>query len=201
MPAKSFPKGKFGSVYDVDNLGTRLHDLRIQKSLTLDELAKKSGVPISTISKIERNKIKPSFTNAIDLAMALEKNLGFLVRKHREGTKLRSIVRKGGGPIMRFREIGVSITDITGSFLPGILEARLATVNAGVHSGTQFMHHPGEEICHVIAGTLEFYVATNHFILEKGDTIHFDCIIPHRWQNSGKSSVTMLSIFSKGLSF
>jgi transcriptional regulator with XRE-family HTH domain len=189
------------SIYDVANLGARLHALRIQKGLTLDELAETSGVPASTISKIERNKLKPSFTNAIDLATALEENFGFLVRRYRNDSRRRSVVKKEARSVLRYPEMGVTLSDISGPFLPGTLEARHAVLRPGAMSGQGFMQHPGEEICHVLKGAIEFFVASKRFKLSEGDTIHLDCTVPHRWHNIGRTEAHVLHIFSEGISF
>src|SRR5258706_297452 len=42
-------------------LGQRLRQLRQQKSLTLDQVSKASGVSISTISKVEKGQVSPAY--------------------------------------------------------------------------------------------------------------------------------------------
>ncbi|HVO15561.1 MAG TPA: helix-turn-helix transcriptional regulator, partial [Alphaproteobacteria bacterium] len=53
-------RGEPDTEYDVQNVGQRLRELRKQKGLTINGLAKVARVPASTISKIENGLLKPS---------------------------------------------------------------------------------------------------------------------------------------------
>jgi transcriptional regulator with XRE-family HTH domain len=50
--------------HEVAQLGIRLRAIRTARKLTLTQLAELSGVPASTISKIENGQLLPSLVNA-----------------------------------------------------------------------------------------------------------------------------------------
>ena len=54
-----------------ENFGARLKFLRIDRELSADELAEKSGVHAATIKKIERRGIRPNLSTVLKIARAL----------------------------------------------------------------------------------------------------------------------------------
>src|SRR5579863_8432236 len=81
------------SHYQTEFVGARLRELRLGRKLTITRLAELSGVPSSTISKIENGQLRPSLVHAINLASALRENLGFLIERFRDKSQLVSVVR------------------------------------------------------------------------------------------------------------
>lgn len=53
------------------SLGERIHDLRVEADMTLAELSKQSGVSISYIADIEKDRTVPTLGRLQDLAIAL----------------------------------------------------------------------------------------------------------------------------------
>ena len=67
------------SSMDRIDLGKRLRQLRLAGSLTLRDLSDRSGVSMSTLSKIENNQLSPTYDTLLKLAGGLSVNLsGFL---------------------------------------------------------------------------------------------------------------------------
>lgn len=62
-------------------IGDRLRQLRKQSLMTQEELAKRSGVAVSTIIRIERNQVEPHGSTIRKLADALAVEPQGLVRK------------------------------------------------------------------------------------------------------------------------
>ena len=52
-------------------MGQRIRDLRKQRSMTLQDVADASGVAVSTLSKIERGKLAPTYDRFAKIAEAL----------------------------------------------------------------------------------------------------------------------------------
>lgn len=189
------------SRYDVHHLGLRLRHVRKARSLTIAQLAAASRVPIATISKIENGQLRPSLVHAINLATALGENLGFLVDRYRTPASNRSVVRRDRRDEIRYPDMGLSLEDVTGNFMPGLLEARIGRLRAGAQSGGEPMRHPGEELCHVLEGRVRYAVGRGRWELGPGDTIHFKAGLPHRWENAARGTSVVLWCFSDGLSF
>ena len=109
----------------------RLRALRLGRKLTISRLAELSKVPASTISKIENGQLRPSLVHAINLASALQENLGFLVARFRERPQPRVVLRRAERDTIEYPEMGLTLQDLSGHFLPGVLEARLGHSGAG----------------------------------------------------------------------
>jgi transcriptional regulator with XRE-family HTH domain len=186
---------------DARTIGDRLRRLRLDRGLSINSLAKRAGVPASTISKIENGLLKPSLVHAINLASALEENLGFLVDRYRSAPRRTSIVYAGARESLEFPDMGLTLQDLSGHFNAGVLEARYGILKAGAPPGRAPMTHPGDEICCVVKGAIRFEVGDERWTLTAGDTIQFKSDLPHRWENAARGRTEVLWVFSDGLQF
>jgi transcriptional regulator with XRE-family HTH domain len=185
----------------LDGLGGQLRDLRYARGLSLSELAEASGVPPSTISKIENRQMNPSLVHAINLARALDENLGFLIDRDGGRNAAFSVTRSGRRARLDLPEMSLVLEDLHGDFAPGLLEARLGIIAHGAVSGDEPMRHDGEELCHVLSGAIRYRVDGCSFDLAAGDTIQFKCSDPHSWENIAPGVTRVMWVFSEGLSF
>jgi transcriptional regulator with XRE-family HTH domain len=185
----------------LSGLGDRLRELRQAKGWSLGELSASSGVPPSTISKIENLLMNPSLVHAINLATALGENLGFLVDRDGHRPSEFSVVGSGQRARLDLPEMALTLQDLHGDFEPGVLEARMGLIAPGARSGEDPMTHPGEEICHVLEGAIRYDIGGDSYDLAPGDTIHFRCDVPHLWENTAEGVTRVLWVFSDGLSF
>jgi transcriptional regulator with XRE-family HTH domain len=189
------------SRYLTEDIGERLKALRLERGLTLTRLAESSGVPVSTISKIENRQLRPSLVNAINLAMALKENLGFLVDRYRSRPEPITVVRAGSRDTIEYDEMGLTLQDLSGNFVPGVLEARIGMLAKGAHSGVDPMTHKGEELCVVLAGAIRYRLGEEIVDLSSGEFVHFKSEIKHSWENVHPRTTRVLWVFSDGLSF
>ena len=187
--------------YDVQHVGPRLRALRLEKGLTVNALAAIAQVPPSTISKMENGRLQPSLVHAINLAMALGENLGFLVDRYRAEPEDVVVARRGDRARIQYPELGIALEDLNGNFHSGVLEARLGVLQRGATSGAETMSHVGEEFCYVVDGTIRYTIDGETFTLETGDSLHFRSELAHRWENRHDGVTTVAWVFSDGLSF
>ena len=199
--AKSRASVAIRSDHDTERMGDRLRELRVRRGLSIARLAKLSGVPGSTISKIENRRLGPSLVTAINLAHALEENLGFLVGRYRNPPEPVVVVRAPLRETIEYAEMGLALQDLNGHFFPGILEARVGILSRGATSGRTMMTHSGEEFCYVIAGAIRYQIDTETVLLQSGDYVQFKSSIRHSWENIVRGETRVLWVFSDGLSF
>ena len=189
------------SRYEIGHVGERLRALRLAKVLTVSRLAELSRVPASTISKIEHGQLRPSLVHAINLAEALDENLGFLVDRYRDRPKPLVVVRADQRDTIDYPDMGLALQDLNGQFLPGVLESRVGVLQPGAHSGVGPMTHSGEEFCLVIAGAIRYRIDDEIHDLAAGDYLHFKSDLRHSWENAHPGETRVLWVFSDGLSF
>ena len=187
--------------YDVQHVGQRLRALRLHKGMTVNGLAAIAQVPSSTISKMENGRLQPSLVHAINLAMALGANLGFLVDRYRAEPGDAVVARRSDRAKIDYPELGLALEDLNGNFHSGILEARLGVLQRGATSGAETMSHVGEEFCYVLDGAIRYAIDGGVLTLETGDSVHFKSELAHRWENCRDGVTTVAWVFSDGLSF
>jgi transcriptional regulator with XRE-family HTH domain len=195
------PKREGGGEGVAKSIGERLRKIRLERNLTINSLAKVARVPASTISKIENGLLKPSLVHAINLASALNENLGFLVDRYRAEPQRTSVIYAGERDRLEYKDMGLTLHDLNGHFSAGLLEARYGILKPGATSGHEPMTHPGDEICCVVRGAIVFHVGDETWTLSAGDAIHFKCERSHRWENAAKGNTEVIWVFSDGLSF
>lgn len=189
------------SRYETEKVGERLREMRHARKLTLSALAQLSGVPASTISKIENGQLRPSLVNAISLATALQENLGFLVDRYRSQRESRVVVRADSRDTIAFDEMRLTLQDMNGPFEPGVLESRVGILDPSASSGADAMTHSGEEFCYVLEGAIRYRIGEQTLELHEGEYIQFKSSLRHSWQNAHRGVTRVLWVFSDGLSF
>lgn len=189
------------SRYETERVGERLRELRLGRKLTLSALAELANVPASTISKIENGQLRPSLVHAINLASALNENLGFLIDRFRNRPQPVVVVRARDRDTIYYPDMGLTLQDLSGHFSSGVLEARVGVLERGAHSGVSGMRHPGEEFCYVISGSIRYQIGGEIHDLTAGEYLHFKSTIQHSWENSYGRETRVLWVFSDGLSF
>lgn len=79
--------------------------------------------------------------------------------------------------------------------LTGKLQVILSVIEPGGGSGEEAYAHDSDEECVVILrGRLEFWVGSDWYLLEEGDSIVFESRIPHRNSNPGPEQAEVLWI-------
>ena len=68
-------------------IGGRIHEIRKQQELTLDELARRCGVSKSMLSQIERGKVNPTYATLWSITQALDVEMSQLIEQAAAGTK------------------------------------------------------------------------------------------------------------------
>ncbi len=163
------------------HFGENIKSLRVAKGLSIRELAAKSGVSISQISKIETGKVDTTATNLIRLANALDVSPSRIIDHERNEARP---VRNGEGyEIRRQAATHPGVREIFLHFEKNAqMQPELLILPPGVDSGRALIHD-GDEFCYVLEGKVRCFLGSVEHVLDEGDLIYFDNRIPHRWQN------------------
>ena len=173
----------------VSSIGPKLRELRVQRGMSLQQLAAQSDVSAAAIHKIERGGMVPTITTLLKIAAAFNRPVSYFVEEQvGENRPVAHIRSDDRGPIFTAHN-GIDLAGISGPYGRFFLAGAIATVQAGANSGDKPMEHPGEELILVLDGTFELDVDGQHFALAEGDSLHFRTDRPHRWHNAGKTPV------------
>lgn len=163
------------------DLGSRVRSLRQAKRMTLKDVANRSGLSTATISKVENNRLSPTYENIIRLARGLDVDIAALFsdQPFSPPRGRRSITRFGQGKVFETETYDYEMlcTDVVGKkIIP--LKARIKQREWKDFS--KLITHEGEEVIYVLSGRIklitEFY---EEVVLGPGDCVYFDSTMGH----------------------
>jgi transcriptional regulator with XRE-family HTH domain len=182
-------------------LGPRIRALREAMSLSLRDLAERSGVSAPMLSQVERGETSPTLQVASRIASGLELRLSQLLRLDEDGavTVVRRAERRKGPQRARGHEYEILTAPLPGQRAE-VSRHTLAPGAATGGPGDPPMHEPGSRETAVIeSGTVTLHCDGQQHELEPGDCVTFDADLPHRFENRGVEEAVLLAIVSAGL--
>ena len=165
-------------------VGEKIKSLRESQSISMEELSQRSGLAIEQIELIENNIDLPSLAPLIKIARVLGVRLGTFLDDQDEN-----------GPVVcRKNEAQNSISfsnnaihsrkhmeyhSLSRSKADRHMEPFIIDVAATDDCDFVLSSHEGEEFILVMAGIMEISYGKNTYLLEEGDSIYYDSIVPH----------------------
>ena len=167
-------------------LGTLLRGLRSREGWTLKEMSARSGIPVSTLSKIEHDRLTLTYDKLQSLARRLGLRLSELFSETEEGSAQQVTARRSLGDIAR--SVRVETPNYDYYYLcTELRRKRMIPVITKIRarSAEQFgelVHHSGEEFLYVLSGKVvvqtEFY---DPVTLEPGQALYIDSSMGHAY--------------------
>lgn len=171
---------------DFAALGKRLSGLRESRGWTLDDLAARSGLSLSYLSRVESGDRQPSLGTLSVLAQVYGVTLASLFEPEDDPC---IIVRGSEAETQRGRDLFYTRLSRRGS--NNALQAVRLTIT---HQSTATYSHEGEEWLYVLSGKLNLIVGTDEHILEAGDAAHFAANVPHRFSAAVEQITELLIV-------
>ena len=177
------------------HFGARLRHAREVSRLSLEEVAQRSGVTKSFLSRVERDMTSPSIASLIGICDALGLSLASLFQIPQT-----TLVRRGDRPQIADLPKAAEVIDTLITPADERHVTVLETTAAGGGSGGSELYTlPSEcEVCYVLQGTIEVQVENDCFELEPGDALTFGAAVPHTWRATS-DGVRVLWILAPGL--
>jgi transcriptional regulator with XRE-family HTH domain len=170
---------------DIDRLvAGRLRQVRLDRGLTLTQLAQVTGISIAHLSRIEKGERQPSIGSLLQLARAYGTSIGALVENLPEQDY--HLVRVGEAAV---HESGEGRYEVLSGPHGAIAVVRLE-LPAG--ASTDDAHHTGEEWLHALAGPLRVRLGEHEVILQTGDSLQFDSSVVHSLHSGGEGTARAL---------
>ena len=181
--------------HERNNIGKALQRLRKNNNLTLAAVSAKTGVAISTLSKIENNQSSPNFDVLTRLADGLGLDLLALLGEsfYTFAHGARTVTRANEG--VRYETpLGV-YEALSSEIAMKALQPVLVRVPAGRSEPASMSSHAGEELIYILSGSVRFYMEPySPTVLEPGDSVHFDSLMRHGFVALGDEEALMLSV-------
>jgi transcriptional regulator with XRE-family HTH domain len=161
--------------------GGRLRHAREANRMTLGDLAARSGVTKSFLSRVERDETSPSVASLVAICDALGLAMADLF-----AVPQTTLVRRADRP--QLAELPKA-ADVVDTLITPAHERHvtvLETVAAPGGSGGDVLYTlPSEaEVCFVLEGAVEIRVEDDTFVLEEGDALTFGAAVPHTWRTA-----------------
>lgn len=177
-------------------LGRKIREFRQQKDWSLAELSKRSGVALSSLSRIETGRMTGTLESHIQIAKSLGVRLA----------ELYAGLDPLGGPLLEVRpreaasekvQAGkAALTPFTGSSLQRKMFAALLTLAPRQTSRRDRGPAGGEEFLYVLRGRLDLVVGQEKARLNPGDTAYYLTSLPHQLTNPGGATAQALRVSS-----
>lgn len=180
---------------DMNNTGRRqppligqvLRERRGHHGWTLADVAEKTGISKSTMSKIENDLISPSYQTIIQLCSGLDIEIADLLTPSPVGEEpkqlmgRRSVSRQHEGVLMEddnYKYVYLC-TDIAHKrIVPMVIDVKADSLNRVDGLWT----HVGEEFLYVLEGSITLHTSLyEEIVLDAGDSVYFDSTMGHAY--------------------
>jgi transcriptional regulator with XRE-family HTH domain len=183
------------------NPGERITELCRTYSVTREVLAERSGLDIELIRHIEEDSHIPDLAPLVRISRALGVRLGTLLDDHEE---LGPVITRAGEAEKAPRFV-TGISETAGRPRQGLSFNALAADKSGRHMEPFIVDiegdaeqkkstHEGEEFIYVLSGKLSLEYGAETYILEAGDSVYYDSIVPHRVLSAVPSPLKILAV-------
>src|SRR5579884_982574 len=166
-------------------IGKQLRRLRLQRGLSLAQVAEAAGISVGFLSALERSQMSASVGTLRKLAHYYKANILDFFDAAGTGNRIvspgkRKILEASPGVRMELLAWGNTV-----------MEPHLFRIAAKAGSGESYSH-AGEEFLYILRGELQISVEENEYRLEPGDSFYFESSSPHHWSNPGKTETWVL---------
>ena len=182
--------------------GAALRALRTQRGWTLADVSERTDLPVSTLSKIENDRMSLTYDKLARISAGLGVDISQLFMPQVVGMSgatvngRRSITLAGQGQAIEtdnYGHIYPAADFLNKHFVPVIAELNARTME----EFGEMVRHPGEEYAYVLEGVVEFHSELYApLTLRKGDSIYFDSGVGHAYLNADNGPTRVLSICS-----
>lgn len=177
----------------MDQIGERLKQLRQSKKITLQRLAKETGLSAGFISLVENGKSNIALDTLSKILLRLDSSLDQFFVKQADTIQ---------DPVVHTIELTwSSITEntafsvLSSNVYDFELYPRVFLMHPeAVPTQTEMLQHGGEEFIMVLEGVATIYYAGRNYLLYPGDSIQIHSNLPHNWANKSGRDVKLLSI-------
>jgi transcriptional regulator with XRE-family HTH domain len=166
-----------------ERVGTRIRKYRERKEMTREALAERSGLELDFINAVEEDDVYPSLGPLLKISHALGVRLGTflddkvsrdpLILRVAERREELSMLKGKDKPVaLKFHSLGRGKTDRH-------MEPFFIEILPESAEDKKLSSHEGEEFIVVLSGQVEVIYGQETHVLEAGDSIYYNSVVPH----------------------
>ena len=190
--------------------GAMLRKLREDRGWTLAEVSDKTGLAVSTLSKIENNKMSITYDKLSRISKGLAIDISVLFGSEvaldsgASGAKgfsgRRSVIRSGEGSVLEtpnYLHLYPATELLNKQMVPIFGQPQARTLA----DFGELLRHSGEEFSVILEGSVLFHTELYApVLLKKGDSVYFDSSMGHAYLRASNEPCHVLTICSDGAS-
>jgi transcriptional regulator with XRE-family HTH domain len=178
------------------DLGARVREIRKARNWKLQDLADRTGLAVSTISKMERGEISLTYDRFMRLAQGLGLDVGELFTPESEGFSRGSVslTRSGVAPVHQTDTYVYEMlaAGVTGKHMVPMLGEIKAHE---IKDFREYVTHSGEEFAYLISGVVDVCIKGRDPVrLNPGDSLYFDSALEHVYVSASSENAKVLVV-------
>ena len=187
----SAPAGK-------QEVGAKIRKARKDQGLTLQQVAERSGLAVSTVSKAERGQIALSYEKVLQLGKALEVDMTRLFMAG--GTHIQPLrptfIKDRFEDVEQYDTQQYDYSVLCGAFPDKKMQPLVATIKAReARDFDETIRHPGQEFVIVLSGRVRIFFENGESVeLRKHEAAYFDSSVGHVYVSLSKQPAQVVSV-------
>jgi transcriptional regulator with XRE-family HTH domain len=170
----------------LDAVGPRMRALRTQRHLTLADASAETGISVSTLSRLESGRRRPTLELLLPIARLYRIPLEELIDAPATGDPRIHIK-----PVVHDRGTILALTR-----RPGGLQAfKMVLPGSTRREVPDLQVHEGYDWIYVLNGRLRLVLGEEDFVMSPGEAAEFDTRTPHWFASAGTEPVEFLTLF------
>ncbi len=178
----------------IQEIASRVKELREVSDLSAEQLAAKLGMSVETYLTYERAETDFPVSLLYEISSYLHVDLTELLTGVSPRLANCSLVRSGEG-IAVDRYVGYDFESIAYKFIGRKIEPMIVTVAAKTETEPPaLVSHTGQEFNYVLEGSIKVIFGKREFVLKEGDCFYFDPVTPHAQTAVGGKDAKFLTV-------
>lgn len=178
-------------------ISSKIKEKRLEKNITVQELANKANVSKGLISQIENNRTIPSLPVLMNIVHSLDFDMTEFFSGITSGNHSRVLIIRPKDQQPVKKEVA-----------KGFLYKRILTLNLNCNPAdfillelkkgarrTKIVHTDAFEFKYIISGKVEYLIENEKYILNEGDSLFFDGHMGHTLSNIGNADAIILVVY------
>lgn len=182
--------------------GAVLKSIRIRREWTLAEVSRRTGFPVSTLSKMENDRVSLTYDKLMRLSAGMGIDISMLFGASAEEAVpaatqgRRSVTRHGEGRLIdspNYLHLYAATELLNKRFIPIIVEPRKHSLD----DFGELVRHVGEEFIYVLEGEIDVHTSLYAPVrLQAGDSIYLDSTMAHGYVAATSGPCRVLAVCS-----
>ena len=183
---------------DSGKIGQRIDTYMKMRGIGIEELSKRTGLDKDFINSMMGENVYPSLGPLLKLARALGVRLGtflddqisrdpLIIRKEEQKEEIMTHKGADRQATHKFHSLGRGKTDRH-------MEPFFIDLSPEQGNDRKLSSHEGEEFIFVTSGSIEVIYGKESYVLDKGDSIYYNSIVPHNVSCHGGSDASIVAV-------